>query len=142
VAWASERTLRSAHAHPLGPSSWDPLAAAQLQAPKRASDKICGSALPCWPNILKPEAGFLVVRRHSAAALPNSLRLHLLPDPSQGGSDVAPHQSRGLEERRRDCRVCTYQGCGAGLIPSCAHRVYTDKLLGILPLPGQRGSGF
>lgn len=36
-------------------------------------------------------------RRHSAAAHPNppSLCLRLLPDPSPGGSDVAPHQSGG-----------------------------------------------
>lgn len=83
-----------------------------------------------------------MARRHSAAALPSSPRLRLLPDPSSGRSDVAPHQSRGPEPRQRDGSVCTYQQCEAQLIPSYAHPVYTGALLGILLLPNQRLFGF
>lgn len=83
-----------------------------------------------------------MARRHSAAALPSSPRLRLLPDPSRGRSDVAPHQSRGPEPRQRDGSVCTYQQREAQLIPSCAHPGYTGALLGILLPPGQRQPGF
>lgn len=128
---ASERTLRPTHTHTLSAVEREPgLAAAQLQAPRRSTDQICGSTLPSGPNILKPEAGFLVPRRHSAAALPSPLRLHLLPDPSPRASDTPAHQSAGLQPRRRDWSSCAYQQRGAGLIARGAHRVYAG------PAPG------
>lgn len=61
------------HAHRPGVVELEPgLAATQLPATGPATDRLRGSALLCWPNILKPEAGFLVPRRHLAKALPNS----------------------------------------------------------------------
>lgn len=79
-----------------------------------------------------------MARRHSVAALSGSPRPCLLPDPSLGRSDVAPHQSGGPELWQRDGSVCTYQLCEAQVIPSCAYWVYTGALLGIVLPPSQK----